>query len=464
MQYPTVATVPMAGVPVGTVPVAGVVPVPGAPGAVAVQPFVPGPPGFKITCHAKKVEAKDGVHIAALGSTSDPFLVIKSCATNAIAGKSGVDMKTVNPKWKPFEVDTMACGGMNAWIMVQIYDWDKDGKHDFIGETRTTLQELTTKIGAPIELINMKKRGRAFYKNSGVLYVDAVEPLTMSTRHAKVFQFDFAAKNLDIKDVSLSSDPFFVIYGTPKIYNAFGMAIGKSYLKPYTRKAGSTKKSKYSGISGKQVVIYRSKPIMRNLNPKWEPFTLESRLCGGPNGRLRVEVWDWDKSGEHDFIGSAEMTLSELLVEGAKFPLINKEKQSRALYYNSGIFEVKSAKPAAGVKTVNELTIHGARVIFAADKLASRDLFSKSDPFITIKNSAGNLIYRSEEYMNKRDPVFKEVMLSTVNCGGLDGELLITVWDWDSSGKHDVIGELKTSLRDLSFHTAETCWRLVLKN
>jgi len=377
------------------------------------------PGSYRLTCHAKKLEAKDGLHVAALGSSSDPYVKIIGM-NNQIAGKSNVETKSLNPKWKPFEVDTLACGGLDCPIMLQVYDWDKDGKDDFIGETRTSLRELTTRIGQPFELINMKKRGRAFYKNSGYFYVDFVEALAVNTKHAKVFHFEMSAKGLDIKDF-ISSDPFLVIYGCPKVYNAFGMAYGVNGLKPYTKLPKNGKKSKYSGIAGQPVVIYMSKPIMSNLNPKWEPFTLESRLMGGPNGNIRIEVWDWDKSGQHDFIGAADVNVRDILVEGAMIPLINPSRKSEGLYRNSGVLHVNVARPALDVQPVNELTCHSVRVRFAGEKLASRDLFSKSDPFMTIKNTAGNIIYRSEEYMNERNPEFKEVILSTINCGGLDG-------------------------------------------
>jgi len=234
-------------------------------------------------------------------------------------------------------------------------------------------------------------------------------------------------------------------------------------LNPKVGKAvNPSKKSKYSGISSSPVLIYKSKAIMKTLNPKWDPFVLESRLCGGPNSPLTIEVYDYDSDGTHDFIGSFKTTLKELIVEGAVFPLINKDKKGLAFYRNSGTIKVVAAAPTA-TPTTNELAITQAKVTFGCSQLASRDVFSKSDPFITISGPNGAQIYRSEEYMNERNPTFKEILLPVVNCGGLDGQLKVVVWDWDSNGKHDVIGECTVTLRELTFYPQNPKWRLVCK-
>jgi hypothetical protein len=165
---------------------------------------------------------------------------------------------------------------------------------DLIGEFRTTLTELTSKLNVRIDIINMKKRGRAFYKNSGRFTVLAVEAIAMASKHAKCVKFKFEGKGLDRKDISGRSDPYFAIFGCPKVFNAYGGVWG-STMSAYTnnkpQKQGKQgKKSKYSGVSTTPVMIYKSKPVIKNLNPSWDPFLLESRLCGGPSGQLTIEV------------------------------------------------------------------------------------------------------------------------------------------------------------------------------
>eukprot|EP01107_Rhizomastix_libera_P013627 TRINITY_DN380_c0_g1_i11.p1 TRINITY_DN380_c0_g1~~TRINITY_DN380_c0_g1_i11.p1 ORF type:complete len:609 (+),score=194.81 TRINITY_DN380_c0_g1_i11:38-1828(+) len=428
-----------------------------------VAPVAMGPAAFKITAKANKLDSKDGV--TGMGGTSDPFVTIKNAAGSS-CGKSQVIMKDLSPKWAPFEVDAIQCGGVDAPILVQVFDWDKDGKDDFIGEYRTTLREMQTKMNAEFALINNSKRGRPFYKNSGYFTVVGMEAIAAASKNAKVAEFVFSAKDLDRKDISGKSDPYFVIYGTPKVLNAFGGAwgatMGKKPMKaPKPGKA--PKASKYAGVSGKPVMVFKSKPVMKTLDPTWEPFVFESRLCGGSNCPMTISVYDWDENGTHDIIGSFTCTFADLMVEGAVFPVINHHKKENVPFYkNSGLFKVKSAKPST-VIPVDELTIQAVVLGLGGHDLASRDTFSKSDPFVQLKNAAGQVIYRSEEYMNDKKPTFKEVTVPVVNCGGLDGSINVEMMDWDNTGKHDIIGEIFTTLRELSFFTQNPRWPLINK-
>jgi hypothetical protein len=80
--------------------------------------------------------------------------------------------------------------------------------------------------------------------------------------------------------------------------------------------------------------VYRSKPIMNNLDPNWTPGSVEiSRLCNGDlNSPFLVEVWDWEKSGKHTPMGKFETTVNGLLaaqVAGGEGPA-NSVDTSRA--------------------------------------------------------------------------------------------------------------------------------------
>lgn len=68
---------------------------------------------------------------------------------------------------------------------------------------------------------------------------------------------------------------------------------------------------------GGYTIIYRSPPVMKNLNPRWNKFTLKiQQLCGGDWERtLRFSVWDWNSSGNHDFIGSCTTCLRDICPE-----------------------------------------------------------------------------------------------------------------------------------------------------
>ncbi|KAG7245010.1 hypothetical protein INR49_023576 [Caranx melampygus] len=99
---------------------------------------------------------------------------------------------------------------------------------------------------------------------------------------------------------------------------------------------------------------------------------------------------------------------------------------------------------------------------FSARKLDDKDFFSKSDPFLEIfrlnDDGTESLVHRTETVMNNLSPVWKsfKVSLNTLCSGDHDRELKVslellscTVWDWDSNGKHDFIGEFQTTFKEM---------------
>jgi hypothetical protein len=67
----------------------------------------------------------------------------------------------------------------------------------------------------------------------------------------------------------------------------------------------------YDGPSGGAwTAVYRSKQVMDNLDPKWEPATIDvNKLCDGDLGRrVQVALFDWEKSGKHVSMGTFETT------------------------------------------------------------------------------------------------------------------------------------------------------------
>jgi len=60
-------------------------------------------------------------------------------------------------------------------------------------------------------------------------------------------------------------------------------------------------------------------------------------------------------------------------------------------------------------------------------------------------------VYKSENYMNNKNPVFRPFTLDiNLLCGGsIEKPFLIEVLDWDANGAHDLIGRTTASLREL---------------
>jgi Copine/C2 domain len=87
--------------------------------------------------------------------------------------------------------------------------------------------------------------------------------------------------------------------------------------------------------------VYRSEPIMNNLNPIWPEGTIDVvRLCHGDLHKpILLEVLDWDKKGKHTLLGKFETSVQSVLsavVQESKtspntskaFKLMNKGKEA----------------------------------------------------------------------------------------------------------------------------------------
>ncbi|CAJ0949604.1 unnamed protein product, partial [Mesorhabditis belari] len=129
----------------------------------------------QFNCSGKNLDKKD------LFGKSDPFLNIyriRGDGSRQLAHRTEVIKKTLNPDWKTFDVNSkLLCGGdRNAKIVIECFDHDFDGGHDFIGNCETTLDRLLRKDDRELPLINAKKRAKKGdkYKNSGILQFNAV--------------------------------------------------------------------------------------------------------------------------------------------------------------------------------------------------------------------------------------------------------------------------------------------------
>merc|ERR1712137_302443 len=65
--------------------------------------------------------------------------------------------------------------------------------------------------------------------------------------------------------------------------------------------------------------------------------------------------------------------------------------------------------------------------------------------------SSDTLVFvgKTEYIKNDLNPVWQPLTLSVHSCGGMDTELIIRCYDYDSDGGHDLIGQCRTTLRQL---------------
>ncbi|KAM7332315.1 hypothetical protein ACRRTK_009023 [Alexandromys fortis] len=179
--------------------------------------------------------------------------------------------------------------------------------------------------------------------------------------------------------------------------------------------------------------------------------------------KLRFEVYDTHgPSGlscqDDDFLGGMECTLGQIVAQ---------KKMTRPLLLRFGRNAGKStitviAEDISGNNGYVELS-------FQARKLDDKDLFSKSDPFLELyrvnDDGSEQLVYRTEVVKNNLNPVwepFKVSLNSLCSCEETR-PLKCLVWDYDSRGKHDFIGDFTTTFAEMqkAFEEEQAQWDCV---
>uniref|UniRef100_A0A673AWH8 Copine 4 n=1 Tax=Sphaeramia orbicularis TaxID=375764 RepID=A0A673AWH8_9TELE len=188
---------------------------------------------------------------------------------------------------------------------------------------------------------------------------------------------------------------------------------------------------------GQWMEVDRTEVIRSCVNPSYSKvFTLDFYF--EEVQRLRFELYDINNSHnglkEADFLGSVECTLGQ----------VSPKIEVKGVYIRCFIM----TEELTGNDDYIELS-------FSARKLDDKDFFSKSDPFLEIyrlnDDATLQLVYRTETVMNNLNPVWKtfKVSLNSLCSGDHERKLQCTVWDWDSNGKHDYIGEFEATFKEM---------------
>uniref|UniRef100_A0A6I8N5K4 Copine-7 n=1 Tax=Ornithorhynchus anatinus TaxID=9258 RepID=A0A6I8N5K4_ORNAN len=196
------------------------------------------------------------------------------------------------------------------------------------------------------------------------------------------------------------------------------------------------------------VEVDRTEVIKSNLHPVFSKvFTLDYYF--EEVQKLRFEVYDIHShcsigSQDDDFLGGVECTLGQIVAQ---------KKMTKSLF-------LKFGKPAGkSTITVTAEEISGkngyVELSFQARKLDDKDLFSKSDPFLEIyrinDDQSEQLVYRTEVVKNNLSPVWDPFKVSLNSLCSCEERRMLKclVWDYDSRGKHDFIGEFYTTFEEM---------------
>ena len=234
-------------------------------------------------------------------SKSDPMVVMYTM-NNAIwkeHGKTEIIYDNLNPVFtKPFKIEYNF--EEHQKLKFEVYDIDSETKkltnQEFIGYTEITLGSIIGEHGGKFsgKLLNRKNK-----QLKSILEISAEE----LRENKEKITFQVRGINLDKKDFFGKSDPYLVFYR--------------------------------SAIESKDfVAVHKTEVIKNTLNPTWKEIVLPLQtLCNGDKLRsIKVECYDWDSNGSHDFIGAFETTIDEIANKKVKkFDLINVKKVKKKI-------------------------------------------------------------------------------------------------------------------------------------
>ena len=242
-------------------------------------------------------------------SKSDPVCVLfeKRSGTWAETGRTEMISNNHHPTWQKkfvFNYNPQT----TQELKFEIYDWDSKSqklkKHDILGQIEVSLGTIVSSAG---------KQYTSSLKNGGGGRITILAEETNPRALGKI-KLQLMGHKLDSKDTFGKSDPY---------YNL-------------SKKMGN----------GQWSLVYRSEVIKNNSNPKWvsmeKPIT---ELCNGDYDReMKIEVLDYDSSGENDLIGEFTTNIRSLSTgvrNQTKYEVINPKKQrNKRSYKNSGTISV----------------------------------------------------------------------------------------------------------------------------
>nr|XP_039264884.1 copine-3-like isoform X2 [Styela clava]XP_039264885.1 copine-3-like isoform X3 [Styela clava] len=189
----------------------------------------------------------------------------------------------------------------------------------------------------------------------------------------------------------------------------------------------------------------RTEKVMNNLNPQFtKTFVVDYYF--EEVQKLKFCVYDIDNAtqslADDDFLGSMECTLGHI---------VSRQLVTQPLVLKNG------RQAGKGTITISAEELSGSNEVvflqFKGTHLDKKDFFGKSDPYLEIFRQASDgrwlLAHRSEIIKNTLNPVWKPFKISLLTlCGGnYDSKLQMKVWDWDSDGSSDFIGQFETNFR-----------------
>ncbi|KNA15153.1 hypothetical protein SOVF_100790, partial [Spinacia oleracea] len=213
------------------------------------------------------------------------------------------------------------------------------------------------------------------------------------------------------------------------------------------------------GRNGRLEELGRTEVVSNSLDPTWIAklnVTYHFEIVQ----TLVFHVFDVDtqfhnvdvqtlKLDEQQFLGEASCALSEVVTRSnglLTLDLVQHDENLKATHPRSCGKLTVHAEESINSKITTELLLR-------CSDLENKDLFSKSDPFLVISKIAESgipiPICKTEVVKDNLDPAWKPVFLNIQQVGSKDSPLTIECFNFNSNGKHDLIGKIDKSLVDL---------------
>lgn len=209
---------------------------------------------------------------------SDPFLILfekdEKTKNYIEVGKTEVIDDNLDPDWKtPIEIPFNF--GKKQNMKVEIRDDDGKGKSEIIGFATFALSSVLADKFYSINILSDSG------SKTGLLQVE------YEKIEKQPYRYKIDLKATEVKGVEWfsHSDPFIRIYKPEVAYKK------KRQIKEIPK--------------NEWCLVYESEPLMDQKNPDWKEFVVQaSKFCYGDIDMImRLEMWDYSKSGSHSFIG-----------------------------------------------------------------------------------------------------------------------------------------------------------------
>ncbi|XP_028229505.1 protein BONZAI 1-like isoform X1 [Glycine soja] len=269
----------------------------------------------------------------------------------------------------------------------------------------------------------------ADFLNLAAAPIDAVENFLRSRGHHGLFsqiELSFSASGLRDRDVLFKSNPMMVLYAR--------------------------------GKNGALEELCRTEVVLNSSSPRW--ITKHTLIYHFEVVQVLVfRVYDVDTQfhnvdikmldlDEQQFLGEATCALSQIITQPDKSLTID-------LYTEDSVGSTLS-------KNCGKLMVHGEEcissktaieMVFRCSDLEYKYLFSRTDPFLLISKvveaGAQIPICKTEVIRNDLNPIWKSVFVNIQQVGSKDSPLIIECYNFNSNGKHDLMGKVQRSLVEL---------------